>query len=340
MRACEATIGRWYITDAMAARILVAEDSVPVVAALRRALEGAAYLVDWLPPAAARLPEVPAQYGAAIVHLGPAGVELVRALRDLDPHLAIVGLVLDEEEGASLGAAEMEAADGMLVGPLNAHAVLGAVRMAERLGSARHRVAELNAVAGRRGESARELAFLKRTLLLEVKRSRRYGFSIALALFAVDGWPEVVSELGSQGTAELLGDLLGLLASSIPRYRSGRPLWGWTPARAHASHAARGRTQGDGALGGQDSRKRPEAKGHRERGSRRACGRRHCLVRVSSKARRRSAGPGAHPGRRSRRTGGPPAEAQSGQHGLSPGISIGVGYDSKVGVNRPRPLGV
>ena len=87
----------------MAARILVAEDSVPVVAALRRALEGAAYLVDWLPPAAARLPEVPAQYGAAIVHLGPAGVELVRALRDLDPHLAIVGLVLDEEEGASLG---------------------------------------------------------------------------------------------------------------------------------------------------------------------------------------------------------------------------------------------
>ena len=93
-------------------------------------------------------------------------------------------------------------------------------------------------------------------------------------------------------------------------------------------------------VGGQDSRKRPEAKGHRERGSRRACGRRHCLVRVSSKARRRSAGPGAHPGRRSRRTGGPPAEAQSGQTWASPGISIGVGYDSKVGVNRPRPLGV
>jgi diguanylate cyclase (GGDEF)-like protein len=93
--------------------------------------------------------------------------------------------------------------------------VVGAVRLAERLGSARRRAAELEVLAGRRGEGARELAFLKRTLLLEVKRSKRYGFPVALSLFAVDGWSLAAKELGPEGAAALLGGLLAQLRSSI-----------------------------------------------------------------------------------------------------------------------------
>jgi two-component system, cell cycle response regulator len=199
----------------MTARILVAEDSVPVVAALRRALEGAGYAVDSLPLAAAQPPEAPAQYAAAVVHLGAAGLELVRALRDLDPYLTVVGLSLDEEEAAALPPEAVSAVDGELVGPLTAPGVVRAVRTAERLGSARRRLAELSAVAGRRVDSQQELAFLKRTLLLEVKRSKRYGFPVALALFAVDGWPEVAAELGAQRAPALLGELLACLSASV-----------------------------------------------------------------------------------------------------------------------------
>jgi len=194
-------------------RILVAEDSAPVVAALRRALERAGYAVDAV-ALSAGLPEVPpASYAAAIVHHGALGAELCRALRDLDPHLPVIGLHLDEEEAAQR-APEMDA-EGVLVGPLNATAVVGTVRLAERLGRATRRAAEFAAVAARRVDSAQELAFLKRTLLLEVNRSKRYGYPVSLALFAIDRWAEQCARLGPPARAALLADLLAVLTSSV-----------------------------------------------------------------------------------------------------------------------------
>ena len=197
----------------MAARILVAEDSFPVNAALRRALEGAGYTVDALPLAETLRSVSAAGYGAAIVHRGKLGAELVRALRGLDPHLPVIQLALDEEEAAS-GPDEMDA-EGTLVGPLAAPAVVGAVRMAERLGRAARHAAELEVAAERRRESAQDLALLKRMLLLEVKRSRRYGYPVSLGLFAVDRWAEVGSGLPPSGAAALLADLLAVLTSSV-----------------------------------------------------------------------------------------------------------------------------
>ncbi|HET6410987.1 MAG TPA: diguanylate cyclase [Anaeromyxobacter sp.] len=194
-------------------RILVAEDSAPMVAALRRALERAGYAVDAV-ALSAGMPEVPpAAYAAAIVHQGALGAELRRALHDLDPHLPVVGLLLDEEEAAQ-GMAEMEA-EGVLVGPLNPTAVVGTVRLAERLGRVNRRAAQLAAVAARRVDSAQELAFLKRALLLEVNRSKRYGYPVSLALFAVDRWAEQKTRLAPQARAALLADLLALLTSSV-----------------------------------------------------------------------------------------------------------------------------
>ncbi|HET6440243.1 MAG TPA: diguanylate cyclase [Anaeromyxobacter sp.] len=195
------------------ARILVAEDSAPVIAALRRALEGAGYAVDALPLSGALAAVKPAGYAAALIHQGRPGKELAQALRDIDPHLPIVQVSLDEEE-ATLEPLPEEV-DGALIGPLTAAAILGAVRTAERLGRAARRAAELGAVAARRVDSAQELAFLKRMLLLEVKRSKRYGYPVALSLVAVDRWPEVSAALGPVGSTELLGDLLASLASAL-----------------------------------------------------------------------------------------------------------------------------
>lgn len=216
MRVWGGAIREWYITLVMSQRsapswILVAEGSTPVVAALRRALEPAGYVVAEA-SLSGPLPEIaPAAFAVAVVHQGAPGAELARALRDLDPHLPIVALLLDEEEAAQ-GAPELDA-DGVLVGPLTPAAVVGTVRLAERLGRASRRAAELEAVAARRVDSAQELAFLKRMLLLEVKRSKRYGYPVSLALFAVDRWAELA--LSAQARAELLGELLALLTSSV-----------------------------------------------------------------------------------------------------------------------------
>jgi two-component system cell cycle response regulator len=196
----------------MPARILVAEDSVPVNAALRRALEGAGYAVDALPLSATLRAGSVNGYGAAIVHRGKLGAEVVRALRGLDPNLPVIQLSLDEEEAASPD--EMDA-EGALVGPLAAPAVVGAVKLAERLGRAARRAAELERAAARRKEGTQELALLKRLLLLEVKRSRRYGYPVSLGLFAVDRWSEVSGGLAPSGSAALLADLLAVLTSSV-----------------------------------------------------------------------------------------------------------------------------
>jgi diguanylate cyclase (GGDEF)-like protein len=194
-------------------RILVAEDSSPVAAALKRALEGAGYAVDVLPQRVALAATSAGTHTVAIVHADRVGAELVQAFRDVDPHLPVIALFFDEEEAAL--APDAFGADGTLVGPLSAPAVLGTVRLAERYGEAARRAGELAAAAVRRVDSAHELAFLKRVLLLEVKRSRRYGYPVSLALLSVDRWPEVSGPLGPGGATALMADLLAVVNGSL-----------------------------------------------------------------------------------------------------------------------------
>jgi diguanylate cyclase (GGDEF)-like protein len=197
----------------MSRRILVAEVSPPIEAALRRGLEEGGYGVDVVQAADAVGRVDPAAHVAAIVRAAPLGAELVKALRDVDPHLPLIALFLDEDEAARYPG--LLDADGALVGPLSAPAVAGAARLAERLHREARRAAELEAVAARRVDSAQELAFLKRMLLLEVKRSRRHRYPVSLALLAVDRWPEVSASLGAAGCTALLADLLALLTASV-----------------------------------------------------------------------------------------------------------------------------
>ena len=48
-----------------------------------------------------------------------------------------------------------------------------------------------------------------------MKRSRRYGYPVSLALLAVDRWPEILAAQGARNATALLADLLALLTASL-----------------------------------------------------------------------------------------------------------------------------
>jgi diguanylate cyclase (GGDEF)-like protein len=194
----------------MPCRILLADDSDAVVAALRKDLEPRREVEDVAPAAAAEKARA-ARFDAAILR-GSAGPEVLAALRAADPLLPVVVLYLDRKEAA---AHPVSGADAVLVGPLTASAVVTACTLAEELRARAERIAELEERIARAPRSASELDFLKRLLLAEVKRSRRYGHPIALALVAVDGWERLAPKLGAAVRTALLAEVLALLSGTL-----------------------------------------------------------------------------------------------------------------------------
>jgi two-component system, cell cycle response regulator len=197
----------------MPRRILLAEESRPVVTAIRRDLEERGLEVDALPRAQVAGRVAPGQYGAALVRgTGPAG-EVVAALRAADPLLPIVVLFLDRDEAAA--SPDTLGADGVLVGPLTASAVGTICAFAGKLREGSERIAALEARLARRDRSSRDLEFLKRLLFVEVKRSRRYGYPLSLALLALDGWEALAPPLSARTRSAVLAEVFGLVAASL-----------------------------------------------------------------------------------------------------------------------------
>ena len=198
----------------MAGRILVAIESKPVVSALKRDLEPAGFAVDAVPPAAAAGKLDPARHVVALVRAAAGADQVVAALRRADPQLAVVVLFFDEEEAQGYPGAL--GADGLLVGPITTSQVTGTCALAARLTAARRELAaQARAAAPRAASGATDLAFLKRLLFVEVKRSRRYGFPLSLALVSVDRWEELSEQLGPRARATLLSELTGVVAAAV-----------------------------------------------------------------------------------------------------------------------------
>jgi len=196
----------------MARRILVADDSRAVVAAIMRDLVEDGREVVAVSPGAAAATAAASRFATALVR-GTAGARVLAALRAADPHLPIVVLFIDRNEAALHPGVK---GDAVLVGPLTASAISTACRMGEELRNRAERIAELEARLTRPGRTQRDLDFLKRLLLVEVKRSRRYGFPISLALLAVDRWEEVVKDLsGAKERTALLAELLGVASGTL-----------------------------------------------------------------------------------------------------------------------------
>jgi diguanylate cyclase (GGDEF)-like protein len=191
----------------MPRRILLADDTRAVVAALQRDLEERGFAVDAVSPADARV--APGRYGVAIVR----GADLVTALRAADPVLPIVALFADRKEAAA--SPDANGADAVLVGPITASAAGAVCALAGRVRDLSARIASLEAKHARRTAAGPDLDFLKRLLAIEVKRSRRYGHAISLALVAIDGWGSIAAPLSPRARTALLAGVLGVVTASL-----------------------------------------------------------------------------------------------------------------------------
>lgn len=195
----------------MAQRVLIVEPSKVVAQALRRHLERGGFQVDLAVPAEAMAKLQPGVHAVAFLRPEAAGgTALVEHLKAADPLLPVVLVYEDEEEAA----AEVLVADAVLVGPLAGPVVVSSARAMARLRAQARRLAELER-GGARSAPAGDYEFLKKLLLMEVKRSRRYRYPIALALVAVDRWKEVAAGLDQRARAGLLADLLGVVSRAV-----------------------------------------------------------------------------------------------------------------------------
>jgi diguanylate cyclase (GGDEF)-like protein len=169
--------------------------------------------VDAVPPAAAAERHDPEEHAVAIVRAAPGARALVETLRVRDPDLAVVALLEEDVPGAAADVG----ADAALVGPLHAPtAIASTCRLAARVRAQARRIAELEReLAARSGGPDRALDFLKRLLLVEVRRSRRHGTPLALALVALDGWPGSAARLGARARARLLADVLATVTAAV-----------------------------------------------------------------------------------------------------------------------------
>jgi len=231
----------------MAPRILLAEDGKAVVAAVERgaAATGAEGAAGPLPGAAGRLG---ADHAAAIVRGTEEGRAVVEQLRAADPDLPVVALFYDDDEALQAGPGVL-GADGALVGPLTLASVAGTVRLALRLREARRAAAPPSPFDGPADaalprptpvpaappppepeppEALRQpaltpvpaggdngLELLKRLIVLEVKRSRRYKLPVSIAIVALDGWPERATTLSPGERASTLSSVLATIAGAL-----------------------------------------------------------------------------------------------------------------------------
>jgi diguanylate cyclase (GGDEF)-like protein len=195
----------------MALRILLVGDPGLAAAALRRELAARGCEVDEVQPGEVAALARARGHGVALVRAGGVAEAAVRAIRAADPLLPLVMLSTTREEAAG---AEVLGADAVLAAPLTASAVGAVCALAGRLRETAARAAALEArLAAARAE--RDLDFLKRLLFLEVKRSRRYGHPLSLALVSFDGWEALASKLPARTRTARLAEVLGIVSGSL-----------------------------------------------------------------------------------------------------------------------------
>ncbi|MCY1034741.1 diguanylate cyclase [Corallococcus sp. BB11-1] len=223
------------------ATILLAEPSAPVASTLRRFLEGAGHEVAWVGGAAeARrlLQDRPPGVLVASASLPVDGEALCQELRQKGSRLPVLLVYPPDEEHADTRAAGA-GAEGCLVGPLKRGTVVTCVSLVLRLAEAGARAltpdaaappAPAVAIPARPGglperrasrtdlfsvSSSPDFDFLKRLLLMEVKRSRRYRYPISLLLVEVDRFTEHTLSLAPPARTALLAEALGLLTAGV-----------------------------------------------------------------------------------------------------------------------------
>ncbi len=197
-------------------RILIVDPTAPVAAALRKFLDGIAELNVGMTPAEALVQAKAAKPDLAVVSVSPTfdGEGLAAQLRDVCPGLAVVLLYAPEEERALERCARARG-DGLLVGPIKRTVVLATLKNVLRVSELERLNRDLTeklerakaappppparvAAAGP-GVNAHDETFFKKYMLLEVKRSRRYQYPVALLIVGIDG---LAGKLPKDGSGE------------------------------------------------------------------------------------------------------------------------------------------
>lgn len=192
-------------------RILVAEPSLPTANALRKFLEGWAevqvvtYVDEAVQLMRARAPDVL----IAAVSDSFDGEVLAPQVRKQAPHTAIILTYPPSEVERAPERARAAGVEGFLVGPLKKHHVLAMVQavtrlngLATQLHGLQAKFAELKSAVPKpalrakslRGLNAPDDAFFKKYMLLEVKRSKRYQYPVAVLLVSLDKLGESLGE--------------------------------------------------------------------------------------------------------------------------------------------------
>jgi diguanylate cyclase (GGDEF)-like protein len=210
--------------------VLIAEHAIPVATALRKFLESAGYEVIVVGTADEALREiraVPPTVLVASLSASLDGEALCREAKQEAPGLPVLLLYMPEEESPEERAAAA-GADACLVGPLKRTTVVTCVgllvqlfdaRAAGRSNAAHVAEAEAEDAEARKarleGPGSPDFEFLKRLLLMEVKRSRRYRYPIALLLLELDHLAERTAHLGPSQRTTMIAEMLGLLSGGV-----------------------------------------------------------------------------------------------------------------------------
>lgn len=227
--------------------ILLAEPATPISAALRKFLEGDGREIVAVSSHDDALRELREHsHDVLVTSLSSAldGEQLCRQVKQEWPALPVLLLYQPEEQHPEARSAAA-GADACLVGPLKRTAVLSCVQLLLKLGALWNAgsapgempVGEMPVIEARPEElvdappasgpetpavrpeptpvSSPDFEFLKRLLLMEVKRSRRYRYPIALLLVELDRFPERTVGLSPAQRTVALAETLKLLVSGV-----------------------------------------------------------------------------------------------------------------------------
>jgi diguanylate cyclase (GGDEF)-like protein len=156
-----------------------------------------------------------------IVMEEPGGGEACRAIKRAAPLTPVIMVFPITAEDADKVAADA-GADGVLVAPLRRAAMVSCVHAMERMRALLMQIEELERRTAtserpvvRSRDEAYDFEFLKRLLVMEVKRSRRYRYPISLALVSLDRWHETAARLNVREKSRLLAQILDVITKCV-----------------------------------------------------------------------------------------------------------------------------
>jgi diguanylate cyclase (GGDEF)-like protein len=207
-------------------RVLLAEPDHKVAAELARQLWNAPLVVDstsTVTGAMMRVREFDPDVVLAAVDERLDGEDLCHQLKRIDPgRVVMLAYPLDLAQADQR--AEQVGADGWVHTPYNAGAVVSCVKWAVRVREAMRLVQQLRSQVDEAalaplpgvGQTARvEVEFFKRTLLMEVRRSKRYCFPMAILCVGVDRFAATLGRLPVHVRTQRMNQLLEVVLNTV-----------------------------------------------------------------------------------------------------------------------------